>query len=441
MAAGTGSVLSDQIVLNAAVGTYITDVAYNPTTRTYLAAWYQGGAYGRLLDGAGNLVSNVLLLSTRFSAYDALAIDYSAVSGTFMMVSHDFMSLQDGAVELSGTAVPDGIGFTATDMPTTLGNYYPEIAARADKGEWLLSTSTSFASTTIQRLQSSAVGSGGGIAPPPPPPPPPSSTAAVTAAKGDFSQDAKADIIWQRDDGYLAVWNMSGDSMMTSSSLNPGRVSDPNWRIAATGDLNGDGRPDLVWQHITGGWLGVWFMNGKSVIYDALLEPNQILSNDWRIVAAADMNGDGKADLIWQHLTGGWLAVWYMNGNTVTSNRLLTPAQISGNDWRIVGAGDFNGDGKPDLVWQHTSGGWLGVWLMNGSTMQSAVYSNPAQITDQGWYIRAVIDLNGDGHTDLLWQHDSGYLGAWFMNGVTQSNAVLLNPSTVSGGWQIMGPR
>lgn len=178
VAPGTGLVLGDQIVLNAAVGTYITDAVYNPTTKTYLAAWYQGGAYGRLLDGAGNLVSGVLLLSTRFSAYDALAIDYNAVTGTFMLVSHDFASFQDGAVELSGTAVPDGVGFIATDMPTTLGNYYPEVAARTDKGEWLLSTSTSFASTTIQRLQSTAVGTGGG-----PPPPPPPLTVKLTADK------------------------------------------------------------------------------------------------------------------------------------------------------------------------------------------------------------------------------------------------------------------
>jgi hypothetical protein len=271
-----------------------------------------------------------------------------------------------------------------------------------------------------------------------PPPPPPATNA--TAAKSDFSNDGKADIIWQRDDGYLAVWTMNGASMMTSPSLNPGRVSDPNWRIAATGDLNGDGRPDLVWQHVTAGWLSVWFMNGGSLIRDDLLVPNRILSNEWRIVASADMNGDGKSDLIWQH-TAGWLAVWYMNGEIVTSDALLTPAQISGNDWKIVGAGDFNGDGKPDLVWQHTTGGWLCVWLMNGSTMQSAVYLNPAQVTDQSWHLRGVIDLNGDGQTDLLWQHDSGYVGAWFMNGTTQSNAVLLNPSSVSGGWQIMGPR
>jgi hypothetical protein len=431
---GSGALLGTETLLNRAGGTYITEVSYNPSTNQYLAAWYQGGTFGRLLDAAGNVVSNVLLLSTRFTAYDGLGIDYNTSSGTFMLVSQDQSSYQDGAVELSGTgAVPD-VGFVATDAATTVGNFYPKVAARSGKAEWLLSTATSFSATTVQRLQSTA--SGGGTPPPPPPP----STTSVTVAKSDFSNDGKADIIWQRDDGYLAVWTMNGTSMMTSPSLNPGRVSDPNWRIAATGDLNGDGRPDLVWQHVTAGWLSVWFMNGGSLIRDDLLVPNRILSNEWRIVASADMNGDGKSDLIWQH-TAGWLAVWYMNGEIMTSDALLTPAQISGSDWKIVGAGDFNGDGKPDLVWQHTSGGWLCVWIMNGSTMQSAVYLNPAQVTDQAWRIRGVIDLNGDGQTDLLWQHASGYVGAWLMNGTTLSNAVLLNPPSVSGGWQIMGPR
>jgi hypothetical protein len=443
VAPGSGALLGTETLLNRAGGTYITDVAYNAATNQYLAAWYQGGTYGRLLDAAGNVVSNVLLLATRFTAYDGLGMDYNTSSGTFLMVSHDQSSYQDGAVELSGPgAVPD-IGFVATSTATTNGNFYPKIAARTGQKEWLMSTATSFTATTVQRLQSTASGGGGGTValPPPPPPPPPPTTAGATAAKGDFSNDGKADIIWQRDDGYLAVWNMNGASMMASPSLNPGRVSDPAWRIVATGDLNGDGQPDIVWQHMTAGWLSVWFMNGRSLVRDSLLVPNRILSNDWHIVAAADMNGDGKADLIWQHMTAGWLAVWYMDGATVTSDRLLTPGQIAGNDWKIVGAGDFNGDGRPDLVWQHTSAGLLCVWLMSGSTLQNAVYLNPSQVTDPAWHIRGVIDLNGDGQTDLLWQHDSGYVGAWFMNGTTLSNAVLLNPPSVSGGWQVMGPR
>ena len=83
-------------------------------------------------------------------------------SGTFLMVSHDQSGYQDGAVELSGAgAVPD-VGFVATSAATTTGNFYPKIAARTGQKEWLMSTATSFAATTVQRLQTTASGGSGG---------------------------------------------------------------------------------------------------------------------------------------------------------------------------------------------------------------------------------------------------------------------------------------
>jgi hypothetical protein len=436
VAAGSGALVGTQTLLSRAVGTYITEVAYNSSSNTYLAAWYQGGTYGRILDAAGTATTGVLLLATRFSAYDALGIDYNAASGTYMMVSHDTASLQDGAVELSAGAVP-GVGFVATDAPTTKGNYYPKIAARAGKAEWLMSTATAFAATTVQRVQSTA--SGGGTPPPSPPPTPPPSipSSSSTQAKGDFSGDGKADIVWQRDDGHLSIWGMNGTTATFGQPLNPGFV-DPAWRIMATGDFNGDGKADLVWQSATG-WLSVWFMNGTNMASSAHLNPVSVDAN-WRIVGSGDFNGDGKADLVWQH-TDGWLAVWYMDGATMVSSHYLNPNQIANTDWRVMGVGDFNRDGRPDLVWQHTNGS-LWVWYMNGPNVLGSAVPNPGQVENTGWRIRAVVDLNGDGQADLIWQNMAeGWVCAWFMNGVTAMNGVFLTPANVSGGWKIVGPR
>ena len=57
VAAGLGALVGAETMLSRAVGTYITEVAYNSTTNTYLAAWYEGGTYGRILDTAGNAMS------------------------------------------------------------------------------------------------------------------------------------------------------------------------------------------------------------------------------------------------------------------------------------------------------------------------------------------------------------------------------------------------
>jgi hypothetical protein len=277
---------------------------------------------------------------------------------------------------------------------------------------------------------------GGPGAPPPPPPPPPPPTGTPTARKADFSSDGKADIVWEQDDGHLSVWAMNGMTATASPAITPG-VVDPAWRVVATGDFNGDGKADLVWEH-TSGTLSAWFMDGPTMIGSAYLNPVYV-DPGWRIVGSGDFNGDGKADLVWQH-TNGSLAVWYMNGVTAIAGEALNPGQI-GYDWKIMGVGDFNGDGKPDLVWQHPNGA-LWIWFMNGPNAIGSAVPNPGQVDNLGWKIRAVVDLNGDGQTDLIWQNMAeGWLCVWLMNGTNATGGVFLNPANVSGGWKIVGPR
>jgi hypothetical protein len=52
----------------------------------------------------------------------------------------------------------------------------------------------------------------------------------------------------------------------------------------------------------------------------------------WQIAQVSDVNGDGKADIIWRHGTNGTVAVWLMNGATITSTGF--PGSASGA-WKI----------------------------------------------------------------------------------------------------------
>ena len=156
-------------------------------------------------------------------------------------------------------------------------------------------------------------------------------------------------------------------------------------------------------------------------------------------MAIADINGDARADLIWQHDQGA-LQVWYMNGTTRIGSGSLNPAAVDGNDWKIVGADDVNGDLKPDLIWQQSSTGLIGAWLMNGATATSFVLMTPSQV-DRAWHIRGVVDLDNDGKTDLIWQHDNGAMGVWLMAGTTARSMQLLAPGSVAAGWRLVGPR
>src|SRR4030095_4744840 len=83
----------------------------------------------------------------------------------------------------------------------------------------------------------------------------------------------------------------------------------------------------------------------------------------------SDFNGDGKADILWQH-TSGARAIWLMNGTTYASGVSLGTVATS---WSIAGSSDFNGDGKPDILWQNSSTGQRVIWLMNNTTHTSTV--------------------------------------------------------------------
>ena len=90
----------------------------------------------------------------------------------------------------------------------------------------------------------------------------------------------------------------------------------------------------------------------------------------------SDFNADGKPDLIWQNQATGQLYYWLMNGVALQSSGYLNNGQAVDTNWKIVGIGDFNADGKPDLIWQNQSTGQLYYWLMNGVALQSSGYLN-----------------------------------------------------------------
>ncbi len=95
--------------------------------------------------------------------------------------------------------------------------------------------------------------------------------------------------------------------------------------------------------------------------------------------------------------------------------------------------GDVNGDGKADLVWCHTNGD-VAVWLGNGLTQ--GLKSVIATVPDPGWVIVDVGDVDGDGKADLVWRHTNGEVAAWLGNGLTQGPV-----GVISGGvaleWEI----
>ena len=239
----------------------------------------------------------------------------------------------------------------------------------------------------------------------------------------DLNHDGKPDLIWQQDRTHeVAVWYMGGSKgtdILGANWLNASDLSD--WRVVAVADLNSDGCPDLVWQHESTRQVTVWFMGGtegSDFLGSASLSSKTIA--DWHVAALSDFDGDGHPDLVWQHDTTGQATVWYLGGSDGTA--FLGSAVFNGSvltGWRVVAAADLNADGRPDLIWQHDTTRQVMAWYMGGAggdQFLSEAWLSSQETPD--WRIMAVADFDGDGRQDLVWQNDTTrQVLVWYMGG------------------------
>jgi FG-GAP-like repeat len=257
------------------------------------------------------------------------------------------------------------------------------------------------------------------------------------AAISDFNGDGRADILWRNTSGFTALWTMKGSVIQSSSFLTSGGVAvnpDPSFSVAGVGDFDGDGQSDILWRN-TNGALIVWTMNGpviQSSSFVTFLGNTVSPDASFTVAGIGDFNGDGKSDILWRSTTTGEVALWQMDGSVIAGS---TDATFNGvairpdASFSIAAVGDFNADGNADILWRNTSG-LLVEWLMNGSTITSSgvLTSNGVAVPpDASWHVVEIGDFNGDARTDILWRSDSGALAEWLMKGTTIVSSVAPN--------------
>jgi alpha-tubulin suppressor-like RCC1 family protein len=249
----------------------------------------------------------------------------------------------------------------------------------------------------------------------------------------EFTDDAESDILWRHATrGEVWLWPMDGAAKTREMYM--GAVSEPGWEIRGLGDQNGDGRANILWRHAPSGMLYLWnliWLNNIPFLFESYAGT---VDPGYDIVGTGDYNGDGKSDILWRHLTNGELWVWLMNGTTTLSSTFVTTVDPG---YAVVASGDVNGDGKADIVWRHKTKGEVWVWLMNGATPTSTTYVTT--IGDLGYQIVGVADYNMDGREDILWRHNTrGEVWLWPMNGtkVWSQSYVGTVPDT---GYRIVG--
>ena len=166
-----------------------------------------------------------------------------------------------------------------------------------------------------------------------------------------------------------------------------------NWKIAGTGDFDGDGKTDILWRKTSTGDNTIW----KSANRATEQAVTSMTDQNWKMAGTGDFDGDGKDDILWRNFATGANVIW-KSANSATT---LAVTSLSDQSWKVAGVGDFNGDGVDDILWRNSSTGVNAIWSAGNSANLLAV----AAVANLNYAVAAVGDYNGDGRADIAWRN------------------------------------
>ena len=256
---------------------------------------------------------------------------------------------------------------------------------------------------------------------------------------GDWNGDGIQDLLWYNRNtgdnrwfiGSGAMTFLQYNNLISPASLN-GNIGGLNFE-----DWNGDGRTDVMW-YDAGTGQNRWFISNGAIggapsftaVYTNPIATNTI--NAGSGIFFGDWNGDGITDFMWFNSTTGENRWFTANGDMTFS---YAPNLIATSDVNTGGNivfGDWNSDGITDMLWYNKAGD--NRWFVGNGASGFTKYVNPiapASINGVGPLIR-VGDWNGDGRVDVLWYDPSNGNNRWLINDGAMHFSQTNNPIAAS---------
>ena len=259
-------------------------------------------------------------------------------------------------------------------------------------------------------------------------------TGPSSLAVGDFNRDGKMDLA-------VANFNSGSSSTITillgngSGGFTAGTpvAAGSGARSIGLGDFNGDGNVDLVIANQQSNNVTVLLGNGSGGFSQASGSPIGVGQSPVSI-SVADLNGDGKLDLVVANQTTNNLSVLLGSGSGGFSAASGSPIP-AGQGTDTVAVGDFNGDGMPDIVAGNMTSGNLTILQGNGLGGFNAASYSPISMGITPTSV-AVTDVDGSGVADIVVAGGSSGQGAVLLNNQAVVSPIRVAPAVGAGSNQ-----
>ena len=253
----------------------------------------------------------------------------------------------------------------------------------------------------------------------------------------DFNGDGRDDIFWRSNWGEMMEWLGQADGGFVNNLA--AKYPFPlDWHVVGTGDFNGDGHDDVLFRNLQSGSVTEWLGQDNGAFFSNHAVATYSLPTAWYVAGTGDFNGDGRADLLLRHDNGA-VTNWtgQTDGGFVSNHAAASYTLPSG--WNVAGTGDFDGDGRDDILLRHDNGAitnWLGQ--ANGSFVSN--HATASYTLPSGWNVAGTGDFDGDGQDDVLLRHSNGTVTEWLgqSDGGFFSNHVAANYA-LDIAWGVVG--